>query len=382
MSLSFYASTTQSATMDLQVIHDALPDELLRIVASYCHKPVFKCDICKENFYHIGCYRFYTPCTNSGSTKRCQPIYVLYLSWDSAFATCDRIYNRVYCDKCVSDNEISTMIDESVQLNFFFGKQQIVIMEDYCSAYHDYKVMVIDMPKEHKPFTKAEEVLDALTKYSHKTFRGFCMYSTRIDPYALRSCQQMKGDEYMAEMFARKYFHFADNHANAFSDVFMNFRMLNGPNHSFSYWVEGDLVEELKIGRTSWSWNQQKILGQLFLSSHFIEWTTLQHLRTIGIPLFPDDDLSDFNLLYDGNLHHMPSNTIYRFNPSFLRPKEGQSLFEFIRDIYDVHPYGPDHVPYRNNRLNFDVMNVTDTTTEDESDDSGASTVVILEIDE
>jgi hypothetical protein len=113
--------------MDPHVIAARLPDELLRIIASFHFRPVYKCDICKEIFGHINKYRYYSAACNTKLSKRCQPVPVLYISWDHTFDRHDIIGNRIYCTRCITACGFQNIIDPVLELAFFTRQQVVVI---------------------------------------------------------------------------------------------------------------------------------------------------------------------------------------------------------------------------------------------------------------
>ncbi len=346
--------------MDLNVIAARLPDELLRLVASFCFRPVYKCDICKEIFGHINKYRYYSAALNLKGSKRCQPVPVLYLSWDAGFGHHDIIGRRIYCARCLTACGFQNIIDPVLELAFF-TRQQVIVIQDFSSAFHDYHIMVCDWPKEDKPFSCVEQVMQTLKVKENGLFRGFCMYTARLNGSLIFATTYRNPDLEMITMFEKGFMHFYANEHGKFSDVFMNFRLLACKQKTFSFWIEAELVEQMQI--QDFPSTQERLIKHFYLTSNHVENWMLERLRFILPDAGLADDPGPYRLDMDGELLHIPTSTIVSPAPAFVVPFTSD-LFEFIRDIHEFHPNG-DSTPYH---FNTDLFALT----ESDSDSTGS----------
>lgn len=346
--------------MLLDDIVQNLPAELLRHIASFHFRPTYRCDLCQEIFGHTSKYRYYSAATNLKGTRRAQPVPVLYLSWDSAFSIHYVMGNGLYCNRCITACGFQNFIDPILELAFF-TRQQVVVIQDFQSAFHDYHVMLLDWPKEDKPFTSAEQVIATMRLRKDGMFRGFCMYTVRLNAALVCDLAKKHTQHVMKTLFEKGHMHFYGNESARFSDIFMNFRLMEGKQKSFSFWVEAELVEALQI--QSFPSSQQQIVSHFYMSSDNVEAWTLERIR-IALPNFDVDALHHYRIEMNGDLYHIPTQTLMTPVSIYIVPPPGDDLFVFMRSVQFAHP-NDDHVPYH---FNSDLYSITDSETESDSD--------------
>jgi len=355
-------------SIDLQVIADRLPNGVLRHIASFCFRPLFKCDMCKALFGYTRKFRYYSHAFNLSESLRCQYVPVLYLSWDSAFNRHDLIGTRTYCTRCITACGFQTFIDPSFEATFF-ARQQIVVIQDFSSAFHDYHVLVCDWPKEDKPFTCVKQVMQTLKLVQNSTFKGFCLYTARLNGALVFSTTWRCPTEQSITLFEKGFLHFFANEHAKFSDVFINFRMLRYTQPTFCFWIEADVMEQLQIH--NFPNTQQVFIEHFYTLSDYVETWVIERLRLVFPPNFVLED-GYFRLERNGDLLHVPTLQTVSTPSLYLVPYT-DDLFSFIRTIYTFHP-STDNYPYH---FNTDLFALTESSSDDDTN-SDAETEPLL----